>query len=164
MKIIDHRKGSVRVLDTKKTKTDSQIKSYLNGEYQKQINDIQNGTKTSVFYSDVLTSPGNIEQSILGFTSELDKQEYLDQQYPAEGDDGLKLPVPSPLSVGDLYKYDYMTESFNRGGSGLKGLLYCRTPSKYDAHSGRSNPKITECIKPWYRATDLDYEVIFSGI
>ncbi len=157
--------GTVSFVKVDGFKTDAEILTYLNTEKLKQDNRIPSELITNLF-----TQRGNVESSILGFDSGAEKDTYFRDNY----DDSI-LPHRNEMknggsllgnakSIAELYQKDNTFSSFGRGGQG-NGILFCRTQVLYDSRRDSSGEKtITNCVKPWYKLSNLGYEVIFEGI
>lgn len=142
----------IRFINTSNSRSDNEVKSFLEREY----NSIQNSNSSAFFSSTTLINPTAISQSILGFDSEDDKEEYFDRFYP---DDGMpKEYLKNAQSLKDIFKLDRI----NYNNRYLSGLLFCRNERyiRFGAFQG----EVTECVYPWYKADTFDYEVAFAGI
>ncbi len=143
--------------DVSSAKSDLEIKSFLESEYAMQ-ND-GNPITTSVFNGFTVTSPTNISNSILGFQSETEKQNYFNSNYS-----DIEFPFPenmNKLSISEMYKVDRVfAKTKNITPAGVRGHLFCRNTGVFKI----SNNSGTNCWKDFYNISKLDYTLIVSGV
>lgn len=138
---------------------DNTLRIFLESERNLQLN---NGD--SLFSTPTMTIASVIENSILGFKTELEKQEYFDDYYPSDwvqyGYTGNR------LSVSEIYKHDIMRYRGSRGSNGLKGSLFCRVPGKFDRFGDSDDGDDTSlCFNGlWYSISKLNLQLIISEI
>lgn len=147
-------------INTDKMKTDDEIKSFLNEQYSLLE------TGESLFKTAALISPTAINQSILGFATEDEKQNYFNTLYPTND---FKTDINlNSLSIANIIKHDHFLSTYQKA-NGEQGSLFCRNPKKTTVGQnirilGTSiNPhESSVCILNWYTASKLDYAVAFS--
>ena len=127
--------------------SDPQIKEFLLLERQKQQNN-----QPSLFLTNVIT--GGIDQSILGFETLGERENYFNTLYPNDN-----LPFPRAMTVLGIYKQDH----FVYRGRQI-GALFCRHRGFTRLSGGGIPLPIPACYAPWYKASKLDYALAFSGI
>lgn len=171
-------------------RTNEDIRIFLEDEYAK-INDGDPNTE-SVFTSNVIASPTAIENSVLRFDdsiietvsvqvtpgTETTLPEYEDQEFPQTEayfqryypDYGFKPIQQNTYEIKDMFLKDRFFSSFNRA-RGERGVLFCRNPRISDLQrstglGGDDDSDFQpECIRHnWYAASNLDYQLIFSGV
>ena len=138
-------------------KTDADIREFLELEREKQSR-----KESSVFKTDIITGQGSMEGSILDFNSPAEVTEYLNNFYPQDDFPDLEITAHA-TSVSEIFEKDYGLATYPRGGSGT-GFLYCRLQTSFDSRGQNGDQNLTNCVKDWYHTSNLDYEVIFSGI
>ncbi len=138
-------------LDTSSARDDTVIKTFLVNERTKQQNNLP-----SVFLTNTVTS--NVTNSILGFNSQLERDNYFNTLY---SDAELTKPyIKNAKSLSELYKAD----TFMYLGKEV-GVLYCRHPEKKHIVSPIAGGTLESvCLYPWYKSSKLNYAVAFSGI
>ena len=140
-------------------RSDSAIKAFLNAERA-----LQQSGGTSVFTSALVTGETAIANSILGFASDTEKQDYFASNYP---DDELPTDtIKNKLTIKDMYEVDRMYAKSNRIEAGAKGHLFCRTSAEYEIinSSGGGDTYGTYCWRDVYAARGLDYRLIIENI
>lgn len=149
-----------RALDISKAKTDAEIKDFITQEKAKQ-EDNNDATK-SVFETNLITGDGSISQSILGFEDDTEKNQYFLDFYP---DDTLPdQPITrNATTIAEIYQKDYTIGTWPRNG-GATGTLFCRLESVFDSRGSNRDQNLTECMKTYYRMSNLEYAAILSGI
>lgn len=146
-----------KFLKLKATKSDSQIRTYLETERQKQSR-----KESSVFKTDIITGERSIERSMLGFTSSSELSQYINTSYSQDDFPDLEITAHAK-SISEIFEKDYGLANYQFNGNGT-GFLYCRLTTSFDSIKDKSKDLLTSCVKDWYHTSDLDYEVIFSGI
>jgi len=142
-------------------RNDGQLRTFLESEYALQ----NSGNITTVLKTPTMTAPSSIANSILGFDSEIEKQEYFDSFYPDN-----EFPYPenrNKLSIKEMYRVDRAYAKTNRAGpAGSRGHLFCRNSGEFEVinSSGGGDTRGTNCWKDFYSASKLDYQLIISGI
>jgi hypothetical protein len=151
--------GTIPGFNVATARTDAVLKTFLESERVLQTN---NGS--SVFSTPRMTLSTAINSSILGFNSELEKQEYFDLYYPDEWI--THAHTGNRLSISEIYKYDIMRYVGTRGVSGLKGSLFCRIPGFFDRFGDSDNDDNTSlCFNGmWYPISRLNLQLIVSEI
>lgn len=153
------------------------ILNFLEQERLKQ-NDNNNATQ-SVFKTDIITSPGNIEMSILGKT-ESEINQYYQANYGTKPNQTLEghttnyLKSTGPANtVAKILSRDFVIAEGGRKAREIKGrtgALFCWSEGDYSlhkkGHADKANGKdvVSECLKPWYYTKDIEYKIIFSDI
>ena len=118
--------GGINAYDTATTRTDEQLKQFLEDE-----GDLQNtaGAET-VLQTPAMTSSFAISSSLLGFEDETAKQDYFDTYYNIED-----LTYPGTgnfFTVEELYAHDRFMFRGRRGGRpGPRTTVFCRAPGKF---------------------------------
>ncbi len=142
-------------------RNDAQLKTFLESEaaLQNQPNTI------TVLKTGTMTAPSAIENSILGFNSPQEKEQYFNDFYP--DDDFPYSENRNKLTIKDMYRVDRAYAKTNRAGSaGSRGHLFCRNAGSFEVinRAGDNDTDGTNCWKDFYSASKLDYQLIVSGI
>ncbi len=139
-------------------RSDTIIKSFL--EEQRNYDRDNNPATKSIFSHNSILFDG-VESSILGFSSEVEKDNYFDARYHVGGRGrGLKRNS-NAKTVKDIYRKDFAIQIF-----GVKthntSLLFCRSNARF------SPPIPIKIYYPfcaiWSRAENVEYESLFAGI
>ena len=146
--------------DVDTVRSDPTLRTFLETEYQ-----LQQNQGASVMSTYTMTEPSAINQSILGFSSEADKEAYFDEFYP--DDDFPYDENKNKLTVKEMYRVDRAYGQSNRvKPRGARGHLFCRNANEFETVNGGGNHDQhgTACWKDFYSASRLDYQLIISGI
>lgn len=155
--------GGITYPSISNPRSDAEIKLFLETQYTYK-NDTDDSTE-SIFKTDIVID--GIYKSILAFDTELEKDEYFGFYYPDElmsDDDNLGKNVKTIVGI---FLKDNFTSTYTRARR-VTGALFCRTNRTWDAEPdptfGNNDPDASVCILDYYKASDLDYEVLFSGV
>lgn len=137
-------------------RNDQEIISFLNAEY-----DLKQQNNPSVFATYNMINPEAIEQSILGFDTVEEIEEYGNLYYPTDNDTP-GLPSTIEERVETIYALDRVVfnyPNFFGGRELLRGILFCRIPGGTDVFLSSNG-----CWKDYYIADPLDYQLFISSV
>lgn len=146
-------------INTSNARTNDEIRTFLEQEYENYLN-----SQNNLFLTGIIV--GNINNSVLGFTSIEEQDDYYNNLYPMDEFPYTNI-VNNRYQVSDMFKYDNFFYQGNRINH-ISGALFCRHKDTYKIHNepvlGGDDVYNSVCLRDWYRASDLDYEVAFAGI
>lgn len=170
------------VLDGPAGLSDAVVRAYLAGEYTKQTDG--NNNTISAFETTVMTSPSAIANSILGFPTQNDFTNYMNNNYPPfklKVGDGEKwtdiinnvknlVTFNIPSRVSNLFDDNNIKDARKQNiADEYTSPLYCRTTAVFfarnvdDAARAKNFPQ-TYCYYPWSEALPIDYKSALYGL